>query len=129
MPSRVKEGQVRCIVPFLLRKDVFVVLPTGFGKLIIFQMKNYLTNFSVSECHVNFTSTVRNHCPDSTYQFPLLFSGFSLGMCYPLCYTESRPCHNSLILAGYAPLWMVFMTRNVFTKAPQHACTNSLSSL
>ena len=58
MPSRVKEGQVRCIVPFLLRKDVFVVLPTGFGKSIIFQMKNYLTNFSVSECHVNSTSRV-----------------------------------------------------------------------
>ena len=36
--EQLKEGEVRCIVPYLLPKDVFAVLPTGFGKLIIFQM-------------------------------------------------------------------------------------------
>ena len=36
--EHLKEGEVRCIVLYLLPKDVFAVLPTGFGKLIIFQM-------------------------------------------------------------------------------------------
>ena len=35
--KQLKEDQVHCIVQYLLWRDVFAVLPTGFGKSIIFR--------------------------------------------------------------------------------------------